>query len=124
MKSQWEYELKGEELKILKEIAKEENKTLQELCDEIIIEFVNKNMKYTTSLIKEQIPREQMIAYRLNELVSCEMLNENLEYYLDSVIEDKTSRVVIIKDDAPQVVMISIDEYERLKEISIANGDR
>lgn len=46
MENEFEYELKGKELKVLKEIAKEENKTIQELFDEIMIEFVNKNTNH------------------------------------------------------------------------------
>lgn len=46
MENEFEYELKGKELKVLKKIAKEENKTIQELFDEIMIEFVNKNTNH------------------------------------------------------------------------------
>jgi len=45
MKNECDYELKGEELKKLREIAQEENKTVQELFIEIILEFIEKNSK-------------------------------------------------------------------------------
>ena len=40
-----DYVLEADELKVLKEIAKEENKTVQELFVEIVQEFIDKNRK-------------------------------------------------------------------------------
>ena len=40
-----DYILEADELKALKEIAKEENKTVQELFVEIVQEFIDKNRK-------------------------------------------------------------------------------
>ena len=45
MKNIGDYVLKADELKVLKEIAKEENKTVQELFVEIVQEFIDKNRK-------------------------------------------------------------------------------
>ena len=40
-----DYVLEADELKALQEIAKEENKTVQELFVELIKEFIDKNIK-------------------------------------------------------------------------------
>jgi len=104
--SQWEYELKGEELKVLKEYAKEENKTVQQLFNEIIIEFVDKNIK----LIQENEETED----RLKELASYEKLNQDIKSYLEVLKNDTTKKVIIINEDIPKAVIISLDEYEYL----------
>lgn len=66
-----------------------------------------------------------MIAYRPNELVPYEELNEHLEEYIDKIIDNKISKIAIVEDDAPpQVVMISIDEYEMLKKITIKEENK
>ncbi len=66
-----------------------------------------------------------MIAYRPNELVPYKELNEHLEEYIDKIIDNKISKIAIVEDDAPpQVVMISIDEYEMLKKITIKEENK
>ena len=66
-----------------------------------------------------------MIAYRPNELVPYKELNECLEEYIDKIIDNKISKIAIVEDDAPpQVVMISIDEYEMLEKITIKEENK
>jgi len=39
----------------------------------------------------------------------------SLDHYLDRLADHELQRVVIISDDKPQAVLISIEEYEILK---------
>ena len=57
-----------------------------------------------------------MITYTKDELISATELAKNLSKFLNSIKTHRREKIAIIHNDRPEAVMMSIDEYERLRE--------
>ena len=59
-----------------------------------------------------------MITYTEQELVQADEARGNISDFLNSIRSRQMKRIVIVRDDRPEAVLMSIDEYERLCEAS------
>jgi len=57
-----------------------------------------------------------MIAYTRDEIISATDLARNVSATLSSLVNQEKEKIAIMKNNKIETVMISIDEYERLKE--------
>jgi len=56
-----------------------------------------------------------MIKYQRAEMVSIDELEKSLEDFLDQLKYGKLDKLLIFKNDRPKVVILPIEEYERMK---------
>lgn len=59
-----------------------------------------------------------MIAYSREEMVSVTDLLKTLRQTIDKVSLNKVEKIAVMKNNRPEAVMLSIDEYERIKKIA------
>lgn len=57
-----------------------------------------------------------MVAYTRDEIISATDLARNVSGTLSSLANQEKEKIAIMKNNKIETVMISIDEYERLKE--------
>ena len=57
-----------------------------------------------------------MIAYTRDEIISATDLARNVSATLSSLVNKEKEKIAISKNNKIETVIISIDEYERLKE--------
>jgi PHD/YefM family antitoxin component YafN of YafNO toxin-antitoxin module len=57
-----------------------------------------------------------MVAYTRDEIISATDLARNVSATLSSLANDEKEKIAIMKNNKIETVMISIEEYERLKE--------
>ncbi len=57
-----------------------------------------------------------MVAYTRDEIISATDLARNVSSTLNSIVQNVKEKVAISKNNKLEAVIISIDEYERLKE--------
>lgn len=57
-----------------------------------------------------------MVAYTRDEIISATDLARNVSSTLSSLVNHEKEKIAIMKNNKIETVMISIDEYERLKE--------
>ena len=57
-----------------------------------------------------------MVAYTRDEIISATDLARNVSSTLSSLVNREKEKIAIMKNNKIETVMISIDEYERLKE--------
>jgi PHD/YefM family antitoxin component YafN of YafNO toxin-antitoxin module len=57
-----------------------------------------------------------MVAYTRDEIISATDLARNVSATLSSLTNQEKEKVAIMKNNKIETVMISIDEYEKLKE--------
>ena len=57
-----------------------------------------------------------MVAYTRDEIISATDLVKNVSTTLNSLTKQKKEKIAISKNNKIETVIISIDEYERLKE--------
>ena len=57
-----------------------------------------------------------MVAYTRDEIISATDLARNVSGALNSLTSQEKEKIAISKNNKIETVMISIDEYERLKE--------
>jgi len=57
-----------------------------------------------------------MIGYAKEELVGVTELGKSLGNYLDRLSDRVYEKIAVIRRNKPEAVMISLEEYERLKE--------
>ena len=60
-----------------------------------------------------------MQSYTRDELIDVAELSNDLALYLDKLQLSEDNRVVIIKDDKPQAVLIPIEKYEQLMNLEV-----
>ena len=58
-----------------------------------------------------------MVAYTRDEIISATDLARNVSGTLSSLTNHEKEKIAIMKNNKIETVMISIDEYERLKEV-------
>ena len=58
-----------------------------------------------------------MVAYTRDEIISATDLARNVSGTLSSLANQEKEKIAIMKNNKIETVMISIDEYERLKEV-------
>jgi len=58
-----------------------------------------------------------MVAYTRDEIISATDLARNVSSTLQSLMLKEKEKIAIMKNNKIEVVMISIDEYEKLKEV-------
>ena len=58
-----------------------------------------------------------MVAYTRDEIISATDLARNVSGTLSSLTNQEKEKIAIMKNNKIENVMISIDEYERLKEV-------
>jgi hypothetical protein len=56
-----------------------------------------------------------MIAYSRDEMVSVTDLLKSLRQTLDKISLRSVEKIAVMKNNRPEAVMLSIDEYERIK---------
>lgn len=59
-----------------------------------------------------------MIAYTKNEMVGITELGKSLGSYLDKVLLNPFGKIAVIRHNKPEAVIISTDEYERLRALA------
>lgn len=59
-----------------------------------------------------------MIAYSREEMVSVTDLLKSLRQTLDKISHHSVEKVAVMKNNRPEAVMLSIEEYERIKELA------
>lgn len=59
-----------------------------------------------------------MIAYSREEMVSVTDLLKTLRQTLDKISHHSVEKIAVMKNNRPEAVMLSIDEYERIKELA------
>jgi len=59
-----------------------------------------------------------MIAYSREEMVSVTDLLKTLRQTLDKISQHSVEKIAVMKNNRPEAVMLSIDEYERIKELA------
>ncbi|MGZ8546625.1 MAG: type II toxin-antitoxin system Phd/YefM family antitoxin [Sulfuricurvum sp.] len=59
-----------------------------------------------------------MIAYSRDEMVSVTELLKTLRQTLDKIAHHSVEKIAVMKNNRPEAVMLSIDEYERIKELA------
>lgn len=57
-----------------------------------------------------------MVSYSQKEMVGITELSKSLSGFIDKVSSKAVEKLAIIKHNKPEAVIISIDEYERMKE--------
>ncbi len=58
-----------------------------------------------------------MVAYTRDEIISATDLARNISGTLNSLTSQEKEKIAISKNNKIETVIISIDEYERLKEV-------
>jgi PHD/YefM family antitoxin component YafN of YafNO toxin-antitoxin module len=59
-----------------------------------------------------------MIAYSRDEMVSVTDLLKSLRQTLDKISHQTVEKVAVMKNNRPEAVMLSVEEYERIKELA------
>jgi PHD/YefM family antitoxin component YafN of YafNO toxin-antitoxin module len=59
-----------------------------------------------------------MIAYSREEMVSVTDLLKTLRQTLNKISQHSVEKIAVMKNNRPEAVMLSIDEYERIKELA------
>ena len=59
-----------------------------------------------------------MIAYRRDEMVSVTDLLKSLRQTLDKISHRSVEKIAVMKNNRPEAVMLSVEEYERIKELA------
>jgi len=59
-----------------------------------------------------------MIKYQRAEMVSINELEKSLEDFLDQLKKGKLDKLLVFRNDAPAVVILPIEEYEKMKELT------
>lgn len=59
-----------------------------------------------------------MIAYSREEMVSVTDLLKSLRQTLDKISHRSVEKVAVMKNNRPEAVMLSVEEYERIKELA------
>ncbi|MDX9814133.1 MAG: type II toxin-antitoxin system Phd/YefM family antitoxin [Sulfurimonas sp.] len=57
-----------------------------------------------------------MVSYTQKEMVGITELGKSLSGFIDKVSSKAVEKLVIIKHNKPEAVILSVDEYERMKE--------
>ena len=55
------------------------------------------------------------VAYKRDEMVGITELSKSLGKYLDKVVSGSLNRLVIIRRNEPEAIIVPIDEYEYMK---------
>jgi PHD/YefM family antitoxin component YafN of YafNO toxin-antitoxin module len=61
---------------------------------------------------------KMQIAYKREEMVGVTELSRGLNSFVDKVKNHTIEKLAIMKNNKPEVIMISTAEYERIKELS------
>jgi len=59
-----------------------------------------------------------MIAYSRDEMVSVTDLLKSLRQTLDKISHRSVDKIAVMKNNRPEAVMLSVEEYERIKELA------
>ncbi len=59
-----------------------------------------------------------MVAYTQNEMVGVTELSKSLSGFIDKVASNSIEKLAVIRHNKPEVVILSIAEYERMKELN------
>ena len=59
-----------------------------------------------------------MIAYAKNEMVGITELSKSLGSYLDKVTSNTLNKLVIIRRNKPEAVIVPIEEYEHMRKVA------
>jgi prevent-host-death family protein len=59
-----------------------------------------------------------MVAYTKNEMVGITELSRSLNSFVEKVKDNTIEKLAIMKNNKPEVVILSTDEYERIKAIA------
>ncbi len=54
------------------------------------------------------------VAFKTNELVSSTQLVKNFKFNMDNIVSKAVDKIAILRNNKPEAVVISIDEYEKL----------
>lgn len=84
-----------------------------------ILSLANIAIQESNSLNSQtiKIEKETMI-YKEEEMIEEAELAKSLEEHLDKVISNPLNKLVILRGDKPDAVMLPIEEYERMKNIA------
>lgn len=58
-----------------------------------------------------------MVSYTKQEMVGITELSKSLSGFIDKVASNTIEKLAVIKHNKPEVVILSIAEYERMKEL-------
>lgn len=58
-----------------------------------------------------------MVSYTQQEMVGVTELSKSLSGFIDKVASNTIEKLAVIKHNKPEVVILSIAEYERMKEL-------
>ena len=58
-----------------------------------------------------------MVSYTKNEMVGITELSKSLSGFIDKVASNAIQKLAVVKHNKPEVVILSIEEYERMKEL-------
>ena len=58
-----------------------------------------------------------MVSYTQQEMVGLTELSKSLSGFIDKVASNTIEKLAVIKHNKPEVVILSIAEYERMKEL-------
>lgn len=58
-----------------------------------------------------------MVSYTQQEMVGVTELSKSLSGFIDKVASNAIEKLAVIKHNKPEVVILSIAEYERMKEL-------
>lgn len=77
-------------------------------------------MRYNTRKNTDYRPHkgEDMVAYSKKELVGSTELAKSLGGFIDKIVSRSVEKIVIVRHNKPEAVIVPIDEYERMKIIS------
>jgi len=64
-----------------------------------------------------------MVKYAQNELFSITTFSEKISTLLSAIRESSLEKIGILRDDSLEVVVLSAEEYERLKKIEEERGE-
>ncbi len=59
-----------------------------------------------------------MIKYTRYEMIGTTKLSKSLNKYLNKLASNSLTKIVILKKNKPEAVIVSIDEYEYIKKAS------
>lgn len=57
-----------------------------------------------------------MVAYTQNEMVGITELSKSLSSFIDKVASSSIDKLAVIRRNKPEAVILSINEYERMRE--------
>jgi prevent-host-death family protein len=63
-----------------------------------------------------------MLTYKANELMSTTDVAKNFGSVISKLVKGEVAKIGVLKNNKPQAVMISIEEYENLQEYKYWNG--